>query len=65
MSGYTVCLSIFPKDVMKLNSHSFRLFGLDETESNKLAASYEVGKKMWMGEIVEDDADSGKLATEG
>ena len=65
MAGSMVQLSTFIRDVMKLNPNTFRVFGPDETESNKLGALYEVGKKVWMGEIIEDDADGGNLATEG
>ena len=65
MSGSMVRMSKFLREIMKRNMQSFRVFGPDETESNKLAALYDVGKKVWMGEIIEDDADGGNLATEG
>lgn len=55
----------FLRDVVAQNMHTFRLFGPDETESNKLGEVYKAGKKVWMGENFEDDADGGNLATEG
>jgi len=53
------------RDVMAANPHNFRLFGPDETESNKLGKVYEVGKKVWMGEYFAEDEDGGNLAMEG
>ncbi len=43
-------LGKFLRDVMKLNlpSRNFRLFGPDETASNRLEAVYEVSGKAWM-----------------
>ena len=35
---------------MKLNMNSFRVFGPDETTSNRLDAIYEVTKKFWIAE---------------
>jgi xylulose-5-phosphate/fructose-6-phosphate phosphoketolase len=55
----------FLRDVMALNSTNFRLFGPDETESNKLATVYEAGKKVWMGEYFEEDDNGGNLAMAG
>ena len=37
-------LGVFLRDVMKLNMNSFRVFGPDETTSNRLDAIYEVAK---------------------
>jgi xylulose-5-phosphate/fructose-6-phosphate phosphoketolase len=37
----------FLRDVMKINDHTFRLFGPDETQSNKLDKVYE-GKVLYM-----------------
>ncbi|KAJ8066424.1 hypothetical protein OCU04_005485 [Sclerotinia nivalis] len=53
------------RDVVAKNMQTFRLFGPDETESNKLGEVYKAGKKVWMGENFEEDADGGNLATEG
>lgn len=55
----------FLRDVVKENPLHFRVFGPDETESNKLATIYEAGKKVWMGDYFEEDADGGNLAFEG
>jgi xylulose-5-phosphate/fructose-6-phosphate phosphoketolase len=58
-------MAIFLRDVVAKNQTNFRLFGPDETESNKLGAVYEAGKKVWMGEYFEEDADGGNLAHAG
>ena len=58
-------MAAFLRDVVAMNLTNFRLFGPDETESNKLAKVYEAGKKVWMGEYFEEDADGGNLAHEG
>ncbi|SPQ24702.1 6a39d38a-1597-4df6-9aa1-c48dbc308a51 [Thermothielavioides terrestris] len=55
----------FLRDVMALNPTNFRLFGPDETESNKLSAVYDAGKKVWMGEYFEEDENGGNLAPAG
>jgi xylulose-5-phosphate/fructose-6-phosphate phosphoketolase len=57
--------AVWLRDVMKENPKNFRLFGPDETESNKLGRVYEVTKKVWMGEYFEEDDDGGNLAMEG
>jgi xylulose-5-phosphate/fructose-6-phosphate phosphoketolase len=58
-------MAVFLRDVVAHNQTNFRLFGPDETESNKLAKVYEAGKKVWMGEYFEEDADGGNLARSG
>jgi xylulose-5-phosphate/fructose-6-phosphate phosphoketolase len=47
----------FLRDIMKenLEYRNFRLFGPDETASNRLQAVYEVSDKCWMGEILSTD----------
>ncbi|KAL5601405.1 hypothetical protein BROUX41_002608 [Berkeleyomyces rouxiae] len=55
----------FLRDIVKANPTSFRLFGPDETESNKLGRVYEGGKKVWMGEYLPEDEDGGNLAPAG
>ena len=47
----------FVRDVMKLNldSCNFRVFGPDETRSNRLGSLFEVTGKAWMAETVPDD----------
>jgi xylulose-5-phosphate/fructose-6-phosphate phosphoketolase len=49
----TRVLGGFLRDVMKLNlpSRNFRLFGPDETASNRLEAVLEVSGKAWMGRL--------------
>ena len=58
-------LGNFLRDVMKLNMNNFRVFGPDETTSNKLQAVYEVAKKFWIAEYFPEDQDGGELATDG
>ncbi|KAJ9094814.1 hypothetical protein QFC20_006829 [Naganishia adeliensis] len=55
----------FLRDVIAYNQTNFRLFGPDETESNKLGEVYKAGKKVWMGEMLPEDEDAGNLAMEG
>lgn len=58
-------MSKFLRDIVATNMTNFRVFGPDETESNKLGEIYKAGKKVWMGEYFEEDADGGNLAMEG
>lgn len=58
-------MATFLRDVIAANQHNFRLFGPDETESNKLGGVYKAGKKVWMGEYFEEDANGGNLAPAG
>ena len=53
------------RDVMKLNSNNFRVFGPDETTSNKLQAIFEVSKKFWIADYFPEDQDGTELATDG
>ena len=53
------------REIVKDNPDQFRLFGPDETQSNKLDAVYDVGKKVWLGEYFEEDSDGGNLAFAG
>jgi xylulose-5-phosphate/fructose-6-phosphate phosphoketolase len=55
----------FLRDVMRNNPHTFRLFGPDETASNRLQAVYEVSKKTWMADLLPEDADGGELSRDG
>ncbi len=55
----------FLRDVMRRNMTSFRVFGPDETASNKLQAIYEASGKTWMEEMLPEDADGGELAQNG
>jgi xylulose-5-phosphate/fructose-6-phosphate phosphoketolase len=58
-------LGNFLRDVMKLNMNNFRVFGPDETTSNKLQAIYQASKKFWLEEYFPEDEDGGELATDG
>jgi xylulose-5-phosphate/fructose-6-phosphate phosphoketolase len=58
-------LGEYLRDVMKYNMTSFRVFGPDETASNRLQAVYEVSKKTWMADLLPEDADGGELARDG
>ena len=54
-------LGPFVRDVMKLNlaRANFRVFGPDETASNRLEAVFEVTKKEWMAQVEDVDLDLG------
>jgi xylulose-5-phosphate/fructose-6-phosphate phosphoketolase len=58
-------LGEFLRDVMKNNPTNFRIFGPDETASNRLQAVYEVSKKTWMADLLPEDSDGGQLARDG
>jgi xylulose-5-phosphate/fructose-6-phosphate phosphoketolase len=58
-------LGILIREIMKRNINNFRLFGPDETESNKLDAVYKVTGKAWLAEYLPEDADGGNLAPDG
>lgn len=60
----TQILGTFLRDVMKLNldKKNFRLFGPDETASNRLQAVFEVSGKQWMAETEVNDTN---LSTDG
>ncbi|MBV9636512.1 MAG: phosphoketolase family protein, partial [Methylobacteriaceae bacterium] len=60
----TRVLGRFLRDVMKrnLSAKNFRIFGPDETASNRLDAIYEVTGKEWMAETVDVDTN---LSAEG
>ena len=45
-------LGEFLRDVMRDNMTNFRVFGPDETASNRLQAIYEVSKKIWMADLL-------------
>ena len=53
------------RDVMRRNMTSFRVFGPDETASNKLDAIYQASPKTWMEERKPEDDDGGFLSTSG
>ncbi len=61
----TKILGYFLRDVMRDNMTNFRVFGPDETASNRLTAIYEVSKKTWLAEFLPEDLDGSELATDG
>jgi xylulose-5-phosphate/fructose-6-phosphate phosphoketolase len=58
-------LGEYLRDVLKNNPTTFRMFGPDETASNRLQAVYQVSKKTWMADTLPEDADGGELASDG
>jgi len=61
----TAVLGEFLRDVMELNPRNFRVFGPDETASNRLQAVYQASKKTWLAEILPEDSDGSELAPDG
>ena len=57
-------LGTFLKETIRLNPNNFRVFGPDETKSNRLDAVFEFGKA-WMGKILPEDEDEGFLSPFG
>jgi len=58
-------LGVFLRDIMRLNPDNFRVFGPDETTSNRIDAVYEASKKTWMAEFITDDLNGGELGQDG
>jgi xylulose-5-phosphate/fructose-6-phosphate phosphoketolase len=58
-------LGNFLRDIMATNPNNFRLFGPDETASNRLQAVYEVSKKVWMADFLPEDLDGSELSRDG
>ncbi len=61
----TAVLGTFLRDTMRENMTSFRVFGPDETASNRLEAIYEASKKTWLAQYLPEDDDGGELAPDG
>ena len=61
----TAVLAIWLRDVVKRNMSTFKLFGPDETASNKLDGVYEASGKRWIAEIKPEDSDGGALSPDG
>jgi xylulose-5-phosphate/fructose-6-phosphate phosphoketolase len=51
----TRAMGVFLRDVMRHNADNFRVFGPDETVSNRLGALLEVTERSWMAERLADD----------
>ncbi|MGH9030034.1 MAG: phosphoketolase family protein [Acidimicrobiales bacterium] len=58
----TRVLGTFVRDVIRMNGRRFRLFGPDETASNRLQAVFEVTERQWEAELLPTDDH---LAPEG
>ncbi|MCW8874924.1 MAG: phosphoketolase family protein, partial [Gammaproteobacteria bacterium] len=65
LAGNTYPLGEMLRDILRANPGNFRVFGPDETSSNKLQAVYEASKKTWMAEYLPQDADGGELSPDG
>src|SRR5438876_5219215 len=65
LAGNVPTLGNFLRDVMRQNMQNFRVFGPDETQSNRLQALYDVTKKVWLAEYFPEDTDGGELAPDG
>jgi xylulose-5-phosphate/fructose-6-phosphate phosphoketolase len=61
----TSILGEYLRDVMQANPNNFRIFGPDETASNRLQAVYQASKKTWLARLLPEDADGGELAPDG
>ncbi len=53
----TRVLGDYLTEVLRLNPDNFRLFGPDETASNRLQAVYEVTDKQWLADYEPSDTD--------
>jgi xylulose-5-phosphate/fructose-6-phosphate phosphoketolase len=58
-------LGVLLRDIVRQNPHHFRVFGPDETTSNKLDAVYEATKKTWLEAYLPEDTDGGELGPDG
>jgi xylulose-5-phosphate/fructose-6-phosphate phosphoketolase len=58
-------LGCFLRDIMRQNPMTFRVFGPDETTSNRLDAVYEASKKLWLADYLPEDLDGGELSADG
>ena len=54
-SSAMINLGDWMREVIRLNPSTFRLFGPDETASNRLSAVYEVTDKVWASELQDTD----------
>jgi xylulose-5-phosphate/fructose-6-phosphate phosphoketolase len=54
-SEATRVLGTYLRDVIRLNPTDFRLFGPDETESNRLGAVFDVTNRQWEAETLPGD----------
>jgi xylulose-5-phosphate/fructose-6-phosphate phosphoketolase len=61
----TAPLGALLRDTIARNANVVRIFGPDETASNRLQAIYGVTGKAWMEELLPEDADGGELSRDG
>ncbi len=61
----TAPLGALLRDTIGRNPTSLRVFGPDETASNRLQAIYGVTGKVWMETLLPEDADGGELRPDG
>lgn len=61
----TAVLALFLRDVMRQNMNNFRVFGPDETASNKLDGIYQASKKTWEAKMLPEDLDGSELDLKG
>ena len=61
----TKILGNYLAEVMRRNMSTFRVFGPDETASNKLDGVYAATKKTWEAEFKPEDLDGGELGKDG
>lgn len=54
-SEATRVMGSFMRDVVERNRETFRIFGPDETASNRLAAVFDVTNRVWGAEILDGD----------
>jgi xylulose-5-phosphate/fructose-6-phosphate phosphoketolase len=62
-SEATRVLGVFLRDVIARNPNNFRLFGPDETDSNRLGDVFEVTQRAWDAELT--STDEGRLGPDG
>jgi xylulose-5-phosphate/fructose-6-phosphate phosphoketolase len=51
----TRVMGVFLRDVMQKNMHNFRVFGPDETASNRLGALFDVTNRTWVADHLDYD----------
>jgi xylulose-5-phosphate/fructose-6-phosphate phosphoketolase len=61
----TYILGEYLREVMRDNMENFRIFGPDETASNRLEAIYGATKKTWLAQLKPEDSDGGNLSHDG
>jgi xylulose-5-phosphate/fructose-6-phosphate phosphoketolase len=61
----TKIMAYFLRDVMAKNMNNFRVFGPDETASNRLNPIYQVSKKVWLADMLPEDEDGSELSVDG